>query len=168
MPYYSKYLFLIFLTTYSLLSSAQIKDSSYGGLGGVIYLDSFIVTASKNGFNVDDFIELVKNDKSFFKAFKNLRTCNYHSENEIQFFDKKGNQKANYYSQSNQLAIHKCRSMDSLKKNGPEFFTNESINIDIILQSYLSIFFSIAIQFAKPPSKRNHKIRQEWQSKFMS
>lgn len=83
----------------------------YEGIFTVIEMDSFIITATRMGFDVEDFIIRVRKDESFYRAFRNLRFLNYDFNNDIKFFDKKNREKATYQSQAQQLMEANCRSM---------------------------------------------------------
>ncbi|MEM8908539.1 MAG: hypothetical protein AAGD05_11880 [Bacteroidota bacterium] len=85
--------------------------------GGIVELDSVVITASKAGFNVEDFIDLVRNDASFYQAFRNLRFLSYVFHNSIVFFDKDGQPKVHYESWAEQLSDGDCRSMKILEEN---------------------------------------------------
>lgn len=107
---------LISLNTSLLIAQADSLKYNFGDFGGIIYLDSLVVTASKTGFNVSDFIQQVREDKSFFEAFDNIRGLSYQSDNEISMFDKKGKRKAYYFAQIQQYSDGKCRKMNYLKE----------------------------------------------------
>jgi len=83
----------------------------FGDFGGMIYLDSLVVSATRNGFDVEDFIRQVRTDESFYQAFDNLRALSYHSDNTIHFFDKKNRPKATYFSSIQQHSDGRCREM---------------------------------------------------------
>ena len=85
-------------------------------IAAVVYLDSFVVTATRKGFDVDDFIHMVRSDKSFYRAFRNLRFLTYDSDNSIEMFDKKANPKASYFSTLHQQSDGRCRSMTTKKE----------------------------------------------------
>ena len=80
-------LFFPFVSLPALLSQQQLSPSD---IAAIVTLDSFEVTASREGFNVTDFIEMVRNDRSFYEAFRNLRFVAYSAENDIQFYNRKG------------------------------------------------------------------------------
>ncbi len=94
---------------------AQTKDVNEH-IAAVVYLDSFIVTAKRKGFDVDDFIHMVRSDKSFYRAFRNLRFLTYDSDNSIEMFDKKAKLKASYFSILHQQSDGRCRSMTPKKE----------------------------------------------------
>jgi len=97
---------------YSLEMIAQ--QDSLTDISAFIYLDSFTVTASKKGFNKKDFIDLVRTDESFLRAFHNLRFISYNSTNTFTFYNKKGKEKASYADTINQEVIDNCRTMEFL------------------------------------------------------
>ncbi|MEL6864796.1 MAG: hypothetical protein AAFP19_10265 [Bacteroidota bacterium] len=102
------------------LCYAQNIDSlsqNFSSFGGIIYLDSLTVTASRQGFNVDDFILMVQSDRSFYQAFHNLRKHSYQSDNEIIMYDKKGRQKAYYQNKVQQESDGDCRTMDFIEEH---------------------------------------------------
>lgn len=93
---------------------AQETDTiEYEGVFTVIQMDSFIVTAKRTGFSVEDFIARVRKDESFYKAFKHLRYIAYSFSNDVRFFDKKNKQKARYQSHAHQSFDAHCRSMET-------------------------------------------------------
>lgn len=73
-------------------------------------LDSVVIEASKSDLDINNFIQYMIDDKSFYKAFKNLRTANYSFQNDISLY-KKEQKVASYSSKAKQLYITPCRSM---------------------------------------------------------
>jgi hypothetical protein len=49
---------------------AQLKDTTVFAFP--IQMDEFVLKASREGWNVDEFINRVKTDTTFYKAFKTL------------------------------------------------------------------------------------------------
>ncbi len=86
-----------------------------------IYLDSVVITASRSGFNTQEFIDMVRADSSFYEAFRNLRFINYDAENDITFYDKNDNIITAYHSTTRQYTQSEgkltCRTMDILDEN---------------------------------------------------
>ena len=105
-------LFFCFCISTNLI--AQEIDSSYLGIATRVYLDSLVVTAKREGFDVESFIQKVQEDKTFYQAFRNLRFVDYSAQNTLTFFDKKQREKAYYQSQTKQIAHGECRSMEVL------------------------------------------------------
>ncbi|MFT4758422.1 MAG: hypothetical protein ACI9XO_002696 [Paraglaciecola sp.] len=117
----SKICFKLIILTFIFLklttsTFAQKDTSEYIPISAFIDLDSFVVTATRKGFDVDDFIELVRKDDSFFRAFHNLRFVDATFNNNIQLFDKKGRSKASYQSNSKQTSDGRCREMQSFEE----------------------------------------------------
>ncbi len=109
------FIFLILLIGISTVSTAQ-QDSSYNGFGGVIFMDSLVVTASRNGFDSEDFIDMIRKDSSFYEAFENIRLKEYLSKNDIRFFDKNQQQIAQLKNTIKQQVKGCYRSMDILNQ----------------------------------------------------
>ncbi len=114
---FNKLCSLIFLVCISMNSKIQgQEDSLYFDFGGLITLDSIVVSASRSGFDVADFIEMLEKDQSFYQAFRNLRFADYISECEMKMFDKKQQVKADYYCKIKQDAEDDCRTMEYLEE----------------------------------------------------
>lgn len=83
----------------------------------VLFDSTVVVTAEKGGLNTKDFIRLVRNDSTFFKAFRNLRVASFTAENQIRFFDKKTKAElAGYASKTVQTFDGRCRTMEVLEE----------------------------------------------------
>ena len=120
-------LIILFLLFSTRLLSGQ-TDSLYQYFGGVIYLDSLTVTASRSGFDVADFIDKVETDESFYQSFKNIRRLSYSSENQIFIKNDKNKLRADYYSKTRQISDGVCREMlvDTENVNG-DFYKKKRI-----------------------------------------
>ncbi len=112
-------LIILLLCLILQIGNAQ-TDSLYQYFGGVIYLDSLTVTASRSGFDVADFIDKVETDESFYQSFKNIRRLSYSSENQIFIKNDKNKLRADYYSKTRQISDGVCREMlvDTENVNG--------------------------------------------------
>ena len=75
-----------------------------------------MVTASRKGFEVADFIDIVQQDESFFRAFHNLRFAPHIAKNNVEIFNKKQKVKAANYHQTQQLMEDNCRTMNYLSE----------------------------------------------------
>ncbi len=72
----------------------------------IVQLDSVMITAVKGGFSVEDFIYLVKQDTSFYKAFKNLRYYPYTFESNLVVFNRRSDkEKASLYRKASQRVV---------------------------------------------------------------
>lgn len=89
----------------------------------------------RSDLNVPKFLQLIKNDTTFYKAFKNLRVLGFTSLNDIRMKDKKNAIIATLESKTRQNRINGCRTMDVLeekssgniydKKNQWNYYTAE-------------------------------------------
>lgn len=100
---------------YSIYSQSQ-SDGEQDGIAAVILLDSLTVTAQREGFSTEAFIELVQEDETFYRAFRNLRFATHTATNTMTFRDKSGAIEATYESTTRQFATTNCRSMDVLEE----------------------------------------------------
>ena len=118
-----------FLLVLSLISHAQDSTNKYKG----IVLSSVVIADMNKGFDIDKFIERIKKDTTFYKAFKSISLFSCTQYNDIAFFDKKGDATAYYNSISKQTYDGRCREMQNSnerfskdyfkKKNEPRFIT---------------------------------------------
>lgn len=121
-PYYSLIIFLFyFLSLTRPLTSQEDPSSIYQ----IIQLDSIVITAGREGFDVLDFIELVLRDTSFYEAFRNLRFASYSFDNSISVLDKSRNEKAAYRSLAHQVYAAGCRQMKEEQKSVSGPFLNK-------------------------------------------
>ncbi|MBN8790240.1 MAG: hypothetical protein J0I84_24415 [Terrimonas sp.] len=128
---------LSFLLTENIF--AQQKDT--------VVVDNKVITLSeiiiRNNVNVPSFIEKVKNDTTFYKAFRNLRVLNYTSLNDVRMFDKKQKVKASLYSKTHQWAAGGCRYTNVLEEQVTGDIYDEDKNYNYYTpQLYASIFFA--------------------------
>lgn len=110
----NKLLFILFIMPTILWGQ---RDSLLEGFGGVVYLDSMTVKASRAGFNVDDFIVQVQTDKTFYQSFKNIRLLPYKANNSILIKNKNQKVKAQYESVIQQNVAENCRTMQILEES---------------------------------------------------
>jgi hypothetical protein len=70
----------------------------------------------RNNLNVSAFIERIKNDTTFYKAFRNLKVLGYTSLNDIRMLDKKDKVTASLYSRTRQHVNAGCRYTQVLEE----------------------------------------------------
>lgn len=70
----------------------------------------------RSNLNVPAFIDRVKEDTTFYKAFRNLKILGYTALNDIRMLDKKGGIKATLNSRTQQITRHGCRWMKVLEE----------------------------------------------------
>ncbi|MFN4006450.1 MAG: hypothetical protein ACK4HE_02955 [Chitinophagaceae bacterium] len=93
--------------------------------------------------NYKDILERIKNDTTFYKAFKNLRIINYSAYNTILMRDKKGNIIASYQSKTKQTRKQGCRSMtEENRQVSGDFFTRKGDYNYTTAKLYASLFFT--------------------------
>lgn len=96
-----------------------------------------------NKLNVPAFIDRVRNDTSFYKAFRNLRILGFTSINDIRMLRKNGTVKAALVSRTKQIREHNCRKMEVLAETpiGDIYDENKNFNY-YTAQLYASLFFT--------------------------
>ena len=119
---------------------AQQKDTSITIGAKAITLSEVVVNSN---LNVASFIEKLKADTSFYKAFKNLRVLNFSAINDIRMNNKKGEANASYFSKTNQTYKNTCRKMITTEEaiTGDFFDENKNYNY-YTAELYASLFFT--------------------------
>jgi hypothetical protein len=119
---------------------AQQKDTAIQIGKQSITLTEVVVNSK---LNVASFIQKIKADTSFYKAFKNLRIVNFSAINDIRMNDKKGNAKASFFSKTNQSYKNSCRKMMTTEEvvTGDFFDANKNYNY-YTAEMYASLFFT--------------------------
>lgn len=135
---------------YSILLQCHAQDTTSAAMdtsvevGKKIIILSEVVVNSK--LNVPAFINRIKNDTTFYKAFRNLRILNYSSINDIRMNDKKGNAQATLYSKTKQLHQDDCRQMETIEEITTGDFYDEARQYNYYTaQMYASLFFTNGI-----------------------
>jgi hypothetical protein len=96
-----------------------------------------------NKLNVPGFIERIKNDTSFYKAFRNLHILQFTAINDIRMNNSSGEAKASLHSKTKQLRSNNCRTMQILEENVTGDFYDDSRNYNYYTaQMYASLFFT--------------------------
>jgi hypothetical protein len=109
-------------STFALINSVLLlfisccvyaQDSSLTIKKQVVTLKEVVV---RNNLNVAAFIERIKNDTTFYKAFRNLKVLGYTSLNDIRMLNKKGNVIASLYSRTRQHVKNGCRFTEVMEE----------------------------------------------------
>jgi hypothetical protein len=95
-----------FIIVLLFIFSVGIKKCN-AQLDSIVILDSAMVQAAKAGFSVADFIQLVKDDTSFYHAFKNLHYYAYDITGNLNVVDKSNMEKATLSRQAIQLVSNR-------------------------------------------------------------
>ncbi len=136
-----KFIALCVLLPASLFLFAQKeKDSTVKVDENYITLSEIVV--NKN-LDVASFIQRVKNDTTFYKAFRNLRVMGYKAINDIRMLDKNGKIQASLQSTTEQIRKGNCRTMKVLNQRttGDIFDRQGNFNY-YTAQMYAGLFFT--------------------------
>ncbi|MEX1202081.1 MAG: hypothetical protein WEA59_02465 [Ferruginibacter sp.] len=135
----------IFIPVFFVLmySNATAQDDTLFIGKRVITLSDVVIDKR---LNVADFINKIKNDSSYYKAFRNLRVLGFNAINDIRILDKKGGLKASLFSKTKQQRQNNCRSMQVIEETstGDFYNSNRSYNY-YTAQMYASLFFTTDI-----------------------
>ncbi|WP_439505735.1 hypothetical protein [Sediminibacterium sp.] len=97
----------------------------------------------RNNLDYKMLLEQIKEDTTFYKAFKNLRILGFSSYNDIQMKDKKGTVVASLSSKTRQNRINGCRTMDVLEETVTGDFYDRSGEYNYMTpELYASLFFT--------------------------
>jgi hypothetical protein len=142
-PLRTSYIGILVLLLGTLLApgtSYTQNDSFYTDGRKIVTLREVIV---RNKLDVPAFIERVKQDTSFYKAFRNLRILQYSSLNDIQQFDKKRRLKASWHSRTRQHRKNGCRWTEILEeKTAGDFYDNDHRYNYYTAELYASLFLA--------------------------
>ena len=132
---------ILFILSNSLFLNAQVPGDSSVGVGKkVITLSNFVIN---NKLNVPAFIEIVKNDSSFYKAFKNLHIINFTAINDIRMNNKNGELNASLFSRTKQTVQNGCRTMKVLEEKSTGDMYNDAKDFNYYTANmYASLFFT--------------------------
>jgi len=97
----------------------------------------------RSDFDVARFLQRVKEDTSFYKAFRNLRVLQFTSLNDVRMLDRDQRVQASLYSKTRQTRANNCRQMQVLeeKTSGDYYDRNHQPNY-YTAELYSSLFFT--------------------------
>ncbi|MDP4286000.1 MAG: hypothetical protein Q8891_16425 [Bacteroidota bacterium] len=124
-----------------LLLSAQEKSETTVKVGeNYVTLSEIVVN---NKLDVPSFIERIKTDTTFYKAFRNLHIIGYSALNDIRMLDKDGNILASLHSKTKQIRIRDCRKMETLEQSITGNMYDNSGNFNYYTaEMYAGLFFT--------------------------
>jgi hypothetical protein len=109
-----KKLFFIAVTQCaSLFAFSQEDTSDVEAVRRMVNLTEVVV---RSDLNVAKFLQRIKNDTTFYKAFKNLRVLGFTSLNDIRMKNKEGEVVASLQSKTRQNRVNGCRTMEVLEE----------------------------------------------------
>ena len=133
-----------FILTYAMLLLVSMKmfaqDTTINESGQNFTLSDAIV---RNHFDYKEILKRIKEDTSFYKAFKTLRTIGYSSYNHIEMKDKNETVIATLNSKTKQTRKDNCRTMEVLEEQTTGNLRNAAGEYNYVTPSlYASLFFT--------------------------
>jgi hypothetical protein len=131
----------IFLFLSPLYSFSQTEDTSdVEAVRRMVNLSEVVV---RSDLNVPKFLQRIKYDTTYYKAFKNLHVLGYTALNFIQMQDKKGKVKASLESRTRQDVKGNCREMEVLQeKTTGDFYDRKREYNYYTAELYAAFFFT--------------------------
>lgn len=97
----------------------------------------------RNNLDYKRILEIIKEDTTFYKAFRNLRVIEFTSLNNILLYDKKGKIKASAESKTRQHRSNGCRTTEILNEQTTGDFYDAKHNYNYLTaEMYASLFFA--------------------------
>jgi len=130
----------IMLLMLVLNTNVNAQDTTFNDGGQKFTLSDAIV---RNNFDYKAILQKIKEDTSFYKAFKTLRTIGYSSYNYIQMKDKNEKVVATLNSKTKQTRKDNCRTMEVLEEQVSSNLRDAFGNYNYVTPSlYASLFFT--------------------------
>jgi len=118
---------------------AQADSSDVITLSKVTVMSEVVI---RNDLNVISFLQRVKNDTTFYKAFRNLRILGFTSYNDIKMLDKTGGIKASLSSKTKQKRSEQCRTMEVLEEKTTGDIYKDAVLNYYTAELYAGLFFT--------------------------
>ncbi len=135
-----RWLIIISFLFLCVSTNAQSKDTTVFYEGKTYTLPDVIVGDSKWYI---EFLNRIKNDTTFYKAFRNLRVLNFTSFNDIKMLDKKRKVKASMFSKTKQVRTDGCRQTQVLEENTTgDFYDKKHQYNYFTAELYAALFFA--------------------------
>ena len=127
--------------SFCFMHAARAQDDT-ADVEAVRRMVSLSEVVVRSDLNISRFLQRIKNDTSFYKAFRNLRVLGFTSLNDIRMQDKRGRTTASLQSKTRQLRRRGCRSMEVLEeKTTGDIRQNGAYNY-YTAALYASLFFT--------------------------
>jgi|YelNatPaOPRAMG01_1025707.scaffolds.fasta_scaffold00541_16 hypothetical protein len=122
-------------------SQTYLADTTVGfGNSGRFTLPAVLV---RTNFGYEKLLQQIKEDTTFYKAFRNLRVLGFTAYNDIQMKDKAGATIASMYSKIRQNYHDDCRTMDVLEEKTTGNFYNKKHEYNYLTaELYAALFFT--------------------------
>lgn len=136
-----KYIIACLFFTFPQIISAQNNNDTVVNIEGRLVTLSEVVINNK--INVPAFIDRVRTDTTFYKAFRTLRIVGFTALNDIRMLQKDGDIKASLRSKIKQIRSNNCRSMQVLEESttGDIYGKNKNFNY-YTGEMYAGLFFT--------------------------
>lgn len=116
------------------------QDTTVSYENTIVTLPEVIV---RNNLDYLHILKQIKEDTTFYKAFRNLRVIEYTSLNNIRMLEKDGNVEASYNSKTRQHRENGCRTTEVLdQQTTGDFFDKNGDYNYITGEMYAGLFFS--------------------------
>jgi len=133
MRYLLAFLFLVSTHSFSQDTSVIIDEHRFT-------LTEVVV---RNNFDYRTLLKQIKEDTTFYKAFRTLHIIGFSSYNDIKMLDKKGGVKASLFSKTRQNRSEGCRTMDVLEETVTGDFYDSKKNYNYMTpELYAGLFFT--------------------------
>ena len=124
----------------AFMASAQVDSTALQGLGKEVIMSEVVI---RSDLNVAKFLQRVKEDTSFYKAFRNLRILGFTSLNDIRMLDKRGKTRASLNSKTRQQRRQGCRTMEVLQETASgDFYDRQRQYNYYTAELYAGLFFT--------------------------
>ena len=130
------YLFCLLFVSFQSIAqdTSVIIDEHRFTLGEVVV---------RNNFDYKTLLVQIKEDTTFYKAFRNLRVMGFSSYNDIKMLDKKEGVKASLFSKTKQNHENGCRTMEVLEETVTGDFFDSKKNYNYMTpELYAGLFFT--------------------------
>ena len=129
-----------YLFFYNFSVAQNVNDSTVLVGNKTITLSEVVIN---NKLNIPVFIERIKNDTSFYKAFLNLRILGFTTINDIRMNNSDGKAKASLHSKTKQIRSNNCRKMETTEEqiSGDIYDAEHNFNY-YTAQMYAALFFT--------------------------
>lgn len=133
-----KLLFFLLLFP-ALLLRAQDDSTDLEALSRLTVLSEVVI---RSDLNTVGLLRRMKEDTTFYKAFRNLRVLSFTSLNDIKMLDKKNRVQASLFSKTRQHRAGNCRSMDVLdERTTGDMYKKDELNY-FTAELYAGLFFT--------------------------
>jgi hypothetical protein len=133
-----KHSLILISLTFSIHCLAQ-DTIGMEALGKETVLSEVVI---RSGLDVNRFLQRIKNDTTFYKAFRTLHILGFTSLNDIKMLDGDGRIKASLHSRTRQNRVNGCRTMDVLEeKTTGDMYKHKELNY-YTAELYAGLFFT--------------------------